>query len=115
MLQAVRHGIEVGHGANERIAAPRGGLTAASDRFLPGLPRLTEVYVKVGKGGEFHHVANLNYKKKTTRQGCLSIKNTDLIGPTDAECLGYDGLTQHSGLQIYCFPRQICKYFLKKL
>ena len=39
------------------------------------------------------------------------MKNTDLIGPTDAECLGYEGHTQHSGLQSYCNPGQLSKFF----
>ena len=50
VLQGVRHGIQVGHGANERVSTPRGGPAAAADGFFPSLSRLTEVYVKVGEG-----------------------------------------------------------------
>ena len=51
MLQAVRHGIEVGHRANERVSASRGGPAAAADGLFPGLSRLTEMHVKVGESG----------------------------------------------------------------
>ena len=55
-LRAVGHGIQVGHRANQRVAAPCGGQTAAADGFLPGLTRLAEMYVKVGKGRQRHHI-----------------------------------------------------------
>jgi hypothetical protein len=63
MLQGVWHGIQVGHGANERVSAPRGGPAAAADGFFPGLSRLTEVYVKVGEGRELYHAEHIKKRQ----------------------------------------------------
>ena len=51
MFGGVRHRIEIGHRAHERISAARRGLTAGADGFFPGLSRFTEMYVKVGECG----------------------------------------------------------------
>ena len=42
-------------------------------------------------------------------------KNWDLIGPTDAERLGYEGHTLHSGLQRYAFFVEIRLFWTKNI
>ena len=63
MLRAVRHGIQVGHGAYEGVSTPGSGPAATADGFLPGLSRFTEMYVKVGESGERYHSCNIKKRQ----------------------------------------------------
>ena len=56
MLRRVRNGIEIGHGAHQRISAAGGGPASGQDGFLPGLSRFAEMDVKVNECGERHHI-----------------------------------------------------------
>ena len=51
VLRAVRHRVQVGHGAHYRVAAPGCGQGSGTDGFLPGLARLTEVDMDVTESG----------------------------------------------------------------
>ena len=93
MLQAVRHGVQVGHGAHQRIASSRGSQRPGADGLFPGLTRLAEVDMDVTECGQLYHMD----KKKTTVNGCLNTTtnirndNGNTIKPADAGAVSYDG------------------------
>ena len=52
MLPAVRHRVQVGHGADGGVSAPGGGAGAAGDGFLIRKARFAQVHMHIAKTGQ---------------------------------------------------------------